>query len=124
MAQSAVESKAPQDIYFIQCMRNRRLHPLAREVRKLARSSARTKLHTFYSQPEPTDLYGEDYDTEGHLTLKELKELVPTPDCEFYFTGPVKLMRDIRVGLRDWGVPPERIHYQCFGPMAVEIEAD
>lgn len=124
MAQSAVEAKTPQDIYFIQCMRNRRLHPLAREVRKLARSSPRTKLHTFYSQPEPTDLYGEDYDTEGHLTLKELKELVPTPECEFYFTGPVKLMRDIRIGLRDWGVPPERIHYQCFGPMAVEIEAD
>lgn len=124
MFQSAVETKAPQDIYFIQCMRNRKLHPLEREVRKLARQSPRAKLHTFYSQPEPTDLHGEDYDTEGHLTLKELKEIVPTPDCEFYFTGPVKLMRDIRVGLREWGVPPERIHYQCFGPMAVEIEAD
>ena len=122
MLQAAVEAKLPQDIYFIQSMRNRRLHPLEREVRKVCRLHSNVKLHTIYSQPDPTDLQGEDYDMSGHLNAKTLKELVPSPEAEFYFTGPVKFMRDMRIALREWGVPPERIHYECFGPMAAEIE--
>ena len=123
MFQSAVEAKLPQKIYFLQAMRNGRLHPLKNEVRELARANPTVTLRTFYSQAEPEDKLGEDYDTPEHLTAENLHAVVPNGDCEFYFTGPVKFMRAIRLALRQWDVPAERIHYECFGPMAAEIEA-
>ena len=122
MFQSAVEAKLPQKIYFLQAMRNGRLHPLKNEVRELARANPSVTLRTFYSQAEPADKLGEDYDSPEHLTKKSLQEIVPDADCEFYFTGPVAFMRAVRTALREWNVPPERVHYECFGPMAAEIE--
>jgi nitric oxide dioxygenase len=124
MLQSAVEARLPQEIHFVQCMQNGRLHPIKREVRELANLSATVTLHTYYSQPESTDQQGEDYDTAGHLSLEHLQNILPDRDREFYFTGPVKFMRAIRTALHRWGVPAERIHYECFGPHAAEIEAD
>jgi nitric oxide dioxygenase len=124
MFQSAVEAKLPQKIYFLQAMRNGRLHPLKQEIRELASANPSVTLHTFYSQAEATDKLGEDFDTNEHLTAKHLREIVPDADCEFYFTGPVKFMRDVRKALRAWDVPAARVHYECFGPMAAEIEAE
>ncbi|MFS8070300.1 MAG: NO-inducible flavohemoprotein [Byssovorax sp.] len=123
MFQSAVEARLPQKIYFLQAMRNGRLHPLENEVRELARANPTVTLRTFYSQAGPDDKLGEDYDVAGHLTLEQLQAVVPDGECEFYFTGPVTFMRAMRVALRRWNVPAERIHYECFGPMAAEIEA-
>ena len=75
-----------------------------------------------YSQPEAGDKLREDYDTAGQVNLELLQRLLPNNQCEFYFTGPVPFMHDMYHGLRQWGVPPERIHYECYGPFSADIE--
>jgi nitric oxide dioxygenase len=124
MLQSAVDEGAPQPIHFVECMRSGRQHPLKAEVRELVKQRPSIKLHTFYSEPDPSDRLGEDYTEAGRLTLERLKAILPDNDAEFYFTGPVKFMRSLRGGLHQWGVPADRVHYECFGPMASEVEAD
>jgi nitric oxide dioxygenase len=124
MLQSAVDGGVQQTILFVECMRNGRQHPLKAEVRELVAQSPSIKLHTFYSEPGPADRPGEDYATAGRLTLERLQAILPDNNAEFYFTGPVKFMRSLRGALHQWGVPADRVHYECFGPMASEVEAD
>lgn len=124
MLQSAANEGVERTIHFVECMRSGRQHPLKAEVRELVKQRPSIKLHTCYSEPGRSDRLGEDYTIAGRLTLERLQAILPDNDAEFYFTGPVKFMRSLRGALHQWGVPAERIHYECFGPMASEVEAD
>lgn len=122
--QSAMDKGISQPIYFVQCMRNSQQHPLKQEIQDLAQQGSNVTLYRCYSQPASSDRLGEDYDTRGRLSLEILQQILPDNDCEFYFTGPVRFMRHVRTALHTWGVPAERVHYECYGPHAAEIEAD
>lgn len=111
-------------VHFIQCMRNGRLHPLKTEIEEVAGKDAVAVVHTIYSAPDVPDVQGVDYHTHGHLSLDHLQSILPDNQREFYFTGPVKFMRDVRLALYRWGVSSSRVHYECFGPHTAEIEAD
>lgn len=110
-------------VHFIQCMRNGRLHPLKTEVEQIAGENSVAVVHSIYSAPDADDVQGVDYHTEGHFHLELLQSILPDNKREFYFTGPIKFMRDVRVALHKWGVPSSQIHYECFGPHTAEIEA-
>jgi nitric oxide dioxygenase len=124
MFQAARQAHPSQPVHFIQCMRNGRSHPLRAEVAEVARLGAGVTVHSVYSQPEASDRLGVDYDTAGHLSLELLRAIVPDNHREFYFTGPITFMRYVRTALHQWEVPASRVHYECFGPHAAEIEAD
>lgn len=124
MFQRVIETKPTHPIYFIQCMRHGRLHPLKAEVAELARTGTTVVLHTVYSQPQPADQPGVDYQTAGKLSFETLQQILPSSDCEFYFTGPVPFMRHVRLALHRFGVPASQIRYECFGPHASDVEAD
>lgn len=124
MFQAFRQASPSSPVHFIQCMRNGRLHPLKTEVEEVAGKDALAVVHSIYSAPDTADVEGVDYHTHGHFSLEHLQSILPDNQREFYFTGPVKFMRDVRVALHKWGVPSSRIHYECFGPHAAEIEAD
>ncbi len=122
--QSVVDNRLSQPIYFVQCMRNSQHHPLKQETQDLAQQGSNVTVHRCYSEPAASDRPGEDYNTRGRLNLEVLQQLLPDNDGEFYFTGPVGFMRHVRTMLHTWGVPAERVHYECYGPHAADIEAD
>lgn len=124
MFQNFRQTHPAQPVHFIQCMRNGRLHPLKKEIEQAAGPHSVAVIHTIYSNPDATDRLGVDYHTAGHLSHELLRSLLPDNQREFYFTGPVKFMRDVRRALHTWGVPSSRIHYECFGPHSAEMEAD
>jgi ferredoxin len=37
-------------------------------------------------------------------------------ESDFYICGPTAFLRDFTAGLAAWGVPPERVHTEVFGP--------
>ena len=123
MFQAFRQSHASQPVHFIQCMRNGRLHPLKKEVEEVAGTDAHAVVHSIYSAPDDVDRKGVDYHTAGHFTLELLQSILPDNRREFYFTGPIRFMRDVRVALHNWGVPSSRVHYECFGPHTADIEA-
>jgi len=124
MFQAFRQAHPSKPVHFIQCMRNSRFHPLKTEVEEVAGRNSDAVVHSIYSAPDAADVQGVDYHTQGHLSLELLQAIVPDNKREFYFTGPIKFMRDVRLALHKWGVPSNQVHYECFGPHTAEIEAD
>jgi nitric oxide dioxygenase len=123
LLQGALAAHLPQPLYFIQCVRNGGQHPLKGDLRAAVKTHPNLTLHVCYSQPAAEDTPGEDYDSMGRLSLSQLQKILPDNQCEFYFTGPVPFMHDLYQMLGEWGVPAARIHYECYGPFAAEVEA-
>jgi nitric oxide dioxygenase len=103
-------------VYFIHGTRNRTTHALHDEVRDIADRRRNFHQHVCYSAPTPGCVPGVDYDTNGHIDRAVLDSILPGPDCEFYFLGPISFMRSIRRALIDWGVPEAQLHFEFFGP--------
>ena len=76
-------------------------------------------MHIRYSRPDPGDIEGEDFDSQGRVDIDLLKQVLPFDDYDFYLCGPTPFMRSLYCGLRALRVPEDRIHYEFFGPASV-----
>ncbi len=106
-------------IYFIHGTRNSKVHAFSNTIRQLAETHSSITTHIRYSQPEETDQLGTDYDSEGHVNLDLLKQVLPFDDFDFYLCGPQPFMQSLYDGLTATGIWAERIHYESFGPATV-----
>ena len=102
--------------YFVHGSRNSRVHAFADHIRHLAGANESLTAHIRYSQPTADDRLGEAYDSEGHIDMELLKNLLPFDDYDFYLCGPQPFMQALYDGLADIGVRDARIHYESFGP--------
>jgi ferredoxin len=62
------------------------------------------------------DRPGIDYDARGHVDLDALLAAGIPPEAVFYLCGPLGFLRDLTAALLGWGVAPERMHREVFGP--------
>jgi ferredoxin-NADP reductase/phenylpropionate dioxygenase-like ring-hydroxylating dioxygenase large terminal subunit len=102
-------------VWFIHGTNNGRVHAFGMHIRKLAREHPAMKVHIRYSQPGNDDRLGITHDSEGHITIDVLKELLPLNDYDFYLCGPPPFMQSLYDGLSGIVVRRERIHYESFG---------
>jgi len=73
-----------------------------------------------YSRPSKEDQLGQHYHYEGRLAIDYIRNTLPNNDYDFYICGPGPMMADTVHGLEDWGVAPEKIHFEAFGPSTVK----
>ena len=106
-------------IYFIHGTRNGKVHAFGGAIRQLAETHPSVTAHIRYSHPEDGDQLGTDYDSEGHVDLALLKQVLPFDDFDFYLCGPQPFMQSLYDGLTATGIRSERIHYESFGPATV-----
>ncbi len=106
-------------IYFVHGTRNSRVHAFREAVQELAARHPAMRVHISYSRPEPSDKVGLTHDADGHVTIDTLKQLLGFADYEFYLCGPAGFMNSLYSGLMGFGVRPERIHFESFGPGTV-----
>ena len=102
-------------VWWIYGARNRGDHPFAREARDLLARLPDARSHVQYSQPDPTDRLGFDFDAAGRLTVTVLEKLGVPRESDFYLCGPAAFLADFTSGLADWGVAHDRIHTEVFG---------
>ena len=107
-------SKRP--VWFIHGARNSRYHPLAAEVTQIADMHKNVFTHIAYSQPEPGDALGKDYDSEGRISGPLIEKLVQSAEAHYFLCGPTGFMAEIQESLERSGVSAERIHFETFGP--------
>jgi ferredoxin len=68
-----------------------------------------------YSQPDPTDQLGFDFNAIGRLTITIFEALGVPIEADFYLCGPAAFLTDFTAGLTDRHVAPDRIHSEVFG---------
>jgi ferredoxin len=87
----------------------------------MARDHAAFHLHVVYMYPEGDDLAGRDFQHTGHVSVDLLRKTLPHGRHTFYVCGPPAVMEAIVPALADWGVSPQDIHFEAFGPASVRL---
>ncbi len=122
MMNAIVRSKSGRRVWFIHGARNGREHAFGAHVRSMAKENDKVTVHIRYSRPDSGDVEGRDYDSEGHIDIDLLKQLLPFDDYEFYLCGPPPFMKALYCGLLSTGVDQSRVHYEFFGPASALSE--
>jgi ferredoxin-NADP reductase/predicted pyridoxine 5'-phosphate oxidase superfamily flavin-nucleotide-binding protein len=116
MLHTLVAGEENRRVWFVHSARDGRHHPLAEEVRRLAKATPRVVLHVAYSQPLPEDEAAGRFDSRGRIDGALLEALVPGLEGDFYLCGPAGFMAGVQDDLEARGVVTERIHSESFGP--------
>jgi ferredoxin-NADP reductase/MOSC domain-containing protein YiiM/ferredoxin len=101
------------EVWWIHAARNATEHVFAQEARDLLAAIPGSRSAIAYSQPNPTDRPGTDFDIRGHLDLAKLA--IPA-GADFYICGPASFQRDMIRDLISLGASQDSIHQEVFGP--------
>jgi ferredoxin-NADP reductase/MOSC domain-containing protein YiiM/ferredoxin len=103
-------------VWWVHGARSGAEHAFAAEARELLSRLPAARWHVRYSRPRPDDRKGLDYDEAGRIDLDILLALGVPRDADFYLCGPSAFLRDLTAALLGWGVQPEQLHREVFGP--------
>ncbi len=115
----ALSGDAARRVLFLHACQDGSRHTLADEIAELARCRPGVTVHTVYQSPTAADRAAGRHHSEGFVTLRLLKQLLPPDACDCYLCGPSGFMQAVYGMLRALGVPKERIAYEFFGPATV-----
>ena len=117
MLHALAAERSEREIWWIYGTRNRVEHPFADESRSLLKQLAGGRGYIVYSRPAATDRVGEDFDAPGHIDTALLGRIGVSRGSDFYLCGPPSFLRDMRDGLRNWGVLAGNVHTETFGSL-------
>ncbi len=115
-------------VYFFHCAKNGRHSPFSEEVRQEIARCERFRAFICFTDPDPSDQQGRDYDALGRLTIEHIKEQtqgccvyfggkwqpIPASEGNFYICGPEGMHASLREVLEEWGAHPARIFTEAF----------
>ena len=98
-------------------------HAFKQALEDLAIERSSFRLHVAYSNPAPGDVPGRDFRHTGRIDLALLRDNLPPGRHQFYVCGPPSMMQAIVPALRGWGVDPDDIRFESFGPASMQPAA-
>ena len=116
MLHALVQNHSDREVWWLHGARNGREHAFAAEARELLASLPNGHAHICYSRPDPNDLLGRDFDSEGRLNAPLLAELELPLEAAAYLCGPAPFMDEVSAGLVAIGLKAVDIHTEPFGP--------
>lgn len=124
MLHAALARDDGRAIWFLQGATGADAHAFADEVADLEARHPRLRVHVRYDTSGCADGAGGQRrcHSVGLMDAALVRSLVGTPVAEFYFCGPKPMMAGLFHGLQEWGVAPQQLHYEFFGP-AQELKA-
>lgn len=112
-------AKSKRDIWFFYGATNSDQHAMKEYLENIVENHKHVHLINCYSKPLDIDEEGVDYQVEGRVSVKVMKQYLPANNFEYYICGPGPLMVDVTEGLREWGVPDKDVYFEAFGPASV-----
>ncbi len=94
-------------------------HAFKARLEELAAEHSSFRLNVAYSQPRPDDVPGRDYQHAPHIDVALLRQTLPRGRHAFYICGPPAMMASLIPALLAWGIAPEDIHHEAFGPASL-----
>ncbi len=119
MLDSVIAQNSEREVWFFAGMRNRLEHPLRAQLKTLVEGRENLRLMVCYSEPSKDCKIDDDYHYHGFVSVDLLRDTLPSNNYDFYFCGPPGMMNSLHEGLGSWGIPPDRLHFEAFGPATV-----
>jgi len=91
MLQAHLERSDAPPLLWIHCARSGRYSPHREEIQQLLSKNPKITRLIYYSQPEPSDRLGCDYDRAGRLTAEDLKSIIQEPYTTTLFGREIEL---------------------------------
>ncbi len=113
-------SGSNRETWFFYGLRCGDEHVQREYLQEIAREHDNVHMHICYSNPNPEDKEGEDYDHAERVSVDLFKRLLPSNNYDYYICGPAPMMESVTNGLEEWGVPSSKIHFEAFGPATVK----
>lgn len=85
----------------------------------LAQQNSRFHLHVVFSDPQPDDVRDMNMHHSGRIGVDLLRATLPHGRHRFFVCGPPAMMSSLVPALGLWGVLPQDIHFEAFGPASV-----
>ena len=120
MLNTLVRGGSKRETWFFYGVTNRSDHAMYDHLADVRKHHENVHMVVCYSRPGDDCVEGRDYDRKGYVGVDLFKELLPSNNYEFYICGPPPMMGAITDGLREWGVPKERVHFEAFGPATIK----
>jgi ferredoxin-NADP reductase len=116
MAKAATYLKPNRPIWFVHGARDGRFHAFREEVMAIAQEHPNLNVHFRYSRPRTED--EGHYHSIGYVDTALIKDLIGQ-EAEYFLCGSPSFMQSIMEGLKEWGVPKNRVFFESFGTMPV-----
>ncbi len=100
-------------------VRDSTVHAFKQPLEQLALAHPEFNLHIVYSRPAPGDAAGLDFRHRGHVDLDLVRTTLPHGRHHFYVCGPAAMMSSLVPALARWGVAPQDIRSEAFGPASL-----
>ena len=119
MLRWCVDEQPTRSIYLYYGLRSGDEHVFKQQLEQLAATHPNFHLTVAYSQPQPEDKHGRDFQHHGHVDLDLIKSTLPHGYHQFYICGPAPMMETLVPALGAWGVAAADIHFEAFGPASI-----
>lgn len=114
-------SEAPnRKVYYFHAAINGEYQAMGNRIQELTVEHGNLNAYFCYEQPTEQDQQNRCFALKGRMDLEWLQTKIPL-DADFYVCGPEGFMKVIIGGLSQFGVSPEQINYEFFGP-AIDLD--
>ncbi|MCC7073247.1 MAG: 2Fe-2S iron-sulfur cluster binding domain-containing protein [Deltaproteobacteria bacterium] len=120
MLRSGLLAEPARQVHLFYGVRNGGELAFRDELLELVRLHANFHLHLSFSKPTAQDLLDRDYQHAGHIDVDLLRRTLPSGRHRFYVCGPPTMLASLLAGLAAWGVPPDDVHHEAFGPASLQ----
>jgi ferredoxin-NADP reductase len=111
MVKAATRLNPDRPIWFVHGARDGRFHAFRDEVGMIAEQNPNVTLHFAYSRPREEDTG--HYHSTGYVDTDLIQSLV-MQEAEYFLCGSPSFMESLRQGLKDAGVPTNRVFFEMF----------
>lgn len=115
-----VREQPKREIWLYYGVRNSNELLNRQHLDNLAVNHPNLHLRYCFSDPLPNDQLGLDYQHNGRIDVNQFRQELALKPYQFYICGPTPMMENIVTELDNWGVPPDRVHFEAFGPASIK----
>lgn len=121
MVEAVCASGVDRETWVFYGLRDGAAAPFVARLRTLADRNAGLRLFLCHSGAAPAGSPARaETQFAGRVTPDLLRSVLPSAHYHFHLCGPPGMMTGLVAGLRDWGVTPDAIHHESFGPAGLD----
>lgn len=114
MLEETIKQQPNREVIFIHAARSGGVHAMKDRLQEISAEHKNVSMYIAYNEPSTED--EGKFHHHGYVNETLLNSSLPGKDAACYFCGPKPFMRAMHKNLIDYGMKPEDIRFEIFGP--------